>query len=123
MTAGKRVLIVDDEADIRAGVSRWLDAVGIETSSAEHGEAGIESARANPPDAILLDVLMPGKDGMQTLAELHASPCTQDIPVVVLSASLRDEQRALEAGARFFVHKPYDRDNLLCAVRAAMDRR
>lgn len=116
----QRVLIVDDEADIRDGVSRWLGASGFETCCASDGESGVKSAKANAPDAILLDVLMPKKDGMQTLAELRACPQTKRIPVVMLSASLRDEHRALDAGARFFVHKPYDGKKLVSAVRAAL---
>lgn len=121
MNTKRRVLIIDDESDIRDGASLWLKARGYDTACAEDGEAGFESAQADPPDAILLDVLMPKKDGMQTLAALQASPRTKAIPVVMLSASLRDEQRALEAGARFFVQKPYDGKKLSLAVGVAID--
>lgn len=121
MHATQRVLIVDDEADIREGVRRWLDASGYETYSAADGEAGIEAAQEQSPDAILLDVLMPKKDGMQTLAEIRTCPRMHQIPVVMLSASLRDEQRALDAGAKFFVHKPYDGKRLVATVKAAIE--
>lgn len=122
MCAMQKVLVVDDEADIREGVRRWLHASGYVTDSACDGEQGIEAAQASPPDAILLDVLMPKKDGMQTLAEIRTCPRTHHIPVVMLSASLRDEQRALDAGAKYFVHKPYDGKRLVATVKAAIER-
>lgn len=116
----KRILIVDDEQDIVDGVTRWLAAAGYDTLTASDGQQGVESATENRPDAILLDVLMPKKDGMETLAELRARDRTNQIPVVMLSASLRDEQRALDAGARFFVHKPYEGKNLVNTVKTAV---
>ncbi len=117
MNHTQRVLVIDDDADIREGVSRWLKAGGYEALAESGGQAGIETARENPPDAILLDVLMPEKSGLETLAELRANEQTRGIPVLMLSASLRDEQRALEAGARFFVNKPYEGKALLSAVQ------
>jgi CheY-like chemotaxis protein len=118
-----RVLVIDDESDICDGVSRWLDACGYETCSAQDGKMGVAAANENLPDAIILDMLMPKMDGMETLTTLHASEQTREIPVVMLSASLRDEQRALEAGATFFIHKPYDGKKLVGAVQAAIHQR
>lgn len=117
----QRVLIVDDEQDIRDGVNRWLKASGYDTYQAEDGEACLQATQDNKPDAILLDVLMPKKGGMETLAELRNSSETLGIPVVMLSASLRDEQQALDAGARFFVQKPYDGKKLVATIKAAID--
>ncbi len=122
MTEKSRILVVDDEPDIREGVSRWLNAAGYETLIAGNGEEGMATASQDMPQAILLDVLMPKKDGMETLAELRASKETRNIPVVMLSASLRDEQRALDAGAKFFVQKPYDGKKLVSTVKAAIDQ-
>ena len=120
MNETQRILIVDDEADIRDGVQRWFHAAGFETATACDGDQGIASANAVTPHAILLDMLMPNKDGIETLAELRASKRTADIPVVMLSASLRDEQVALDAGAKFFLHKPYDGKKLVHAVQTAI---
>lgn len=120
MTYEKTVLVVDDEFDIRNGVCMWLKAAGYSTLLADDGEEGLASALENLPQAILLDVLMPKKCGMETLAELRAREETVDIPVVMLSASLQDEQRALDAGARFFIHKPFDGKKLVSAVNAAI---
>jgi len=122
MGGPKRVLVVDDEGDIRDGVSRWLHAAGFELLFAENGQAGVEAATREAPDAILLDVLMPQKDGMETLAELRANKLTVGIPVVMLSANLRDEQRALDAGARFFVQKPYDAKELVFTLKTAINQ-
>ena len=123
MNEVERVLVIDDEADIRDGVCRWLRAAGFEADFAEDGQQGIESARNLAPSAILLDVLMPKKDGMTTLAELRADYRTVGIPVIMLSASLRDEQRALDAGAKFFVIKPFDGKRLVSTVKAALKQR
>ena len=93
MNAQKRVLLVDDDRAI-------VD---------------------DKPDAIVMDIRMPRKDGMTALAELQQNSATRDIPVIVLSASLRDQQRALDAGARFFLPKPYHGKNLLAAVSTALE--
>ncbi|CAK9023401.1 Non-motile and phage-resistance protein, partial [Durusdinium trenchii] len=77
-------------------LEKFKDLVGFEADIAEDGQQGIESARNLAPSAILLDVLMPQKDGMTTLAELRADFRTVGIPVIMLSASLRNEQRALD---------------------------
>jgi DNA-binding response OmpR family regulator len=121
--SAKRILIIDDESDIRHGVERWLKFAGYETLLAEDGEAGLESAQSHLPDAILMDVQMPRKDGMQALAELKEATSTSSIPVVMLSASLRDEQKALDAGAMFFVPKPFAGKTLVSTVKATLERK
>ena len=90
--------------------------------AAADGEEGVQRAVADRPDAIVLDVRMPKKDGMTALAELQEQDETRHIPVVMLSASVVDQQRALEAGARFFLTKPYQGRDLLSAVSAAIDK-
>ncbi|MEW4454467.1 response regulator [Bremerella sp. JC817] len=120
MDDSRKILIVDDEHDIREGVSYRLRAAGYATLSAENGIEGIASARLHRPDAILLDVQMPEKDGIETLREMRRDTEISSIPIVMLSASLRDELRALDAGARFFVQKPYDGSQLLFALEAAL---
>ncbi|GAA4425515.1 hypothetical protein GCM10023155_12700 [Bremerella cremea] len=120
MDDSRKILIVDDEHDIREGVSYRLRAAGYATLSAENGVEGIASARLHRPDAILLDVQMPEKDGIETLREMRRDAEISYIPIVMLSASLRDELRALDAGARFFVQKPYDGSQLLSALEAAL---
>lgn len=122
MARKKLVLVVDDEADIRDGLNYWLDSEGYETVNAVDGDSGMESALARTPDAILMDVMMPGKSGINILTELRADQGTTGIPVIMLSASLRDEQRALDAGASYFVHKPFEGGKLIATVKKVMDR-
>ena len=119
----QRVLFVDDEEEIRLSAGMWLSAAGYETSYARDGVEGISVAGESKPDAIVLDIRMPRKDGMTVLTELQQRADTRHIPVVMLSASLVDQQRALESGARFFLSKPYSRTKLVAAVSAAIGGR
>lgn len=120
MSESKRILIVDDEQDIRDGVCYWLKLAGYTPIEANDGNSGIETAKAQSPEVILLDVRMPDKDGIETLNDLLKDRSTHQIPVVMLSASLRDELRALDAGARFFLQKPYDGKSLLSTIAAVL---
>ncbi len=105
-----RVLVIDDEAPIRLLCRVNLEAAGIEVSEAEDGKAGLESARAEPPDVILLDVMMPGIDGWQVFDELLKDERTANVPIVFLTAraELRDQARGLELGGVDYVTKPFN---------------
>ena len=116
----RRVLVVDDDREVVMGLELRLASEGFEVITACDGAAGIDAAVAQSPDAIVLDVRMPGVSGIDTLAELKRREETRDIPVVMLSASLRDQQLALDEGARFFVQKPYDVTTLVSAVNTSM---
>jgi CheY-like chemotaxis protein len=114
------VLMVDDDEEIVCGACMRLRAAGYRTLTAGDGEAAVAAAVANHPDAILLDVRLPRRNGLSVLSELRRRPETTRIPVVMLSASVVDQQAALDAGARFFVRKPYCGDMLVQAVRTAL---
>ena len=116
------VLLIEDDREIRSVASLRLRAAGYNTMDAADGEEGVRKALAEHPDAIVMDVRMPMKDGMTALAELKKQEETRDIPIVMLSASIVDQQRALEAGARFFLTKPYQGTDLLATVTAAINR-
>jgi DNA-binding response OmpR family regulator len=105
-----RVLVIDDEAPIRLLCRVNLEAAGIEVSEAEDGTVGLESARAEPPDVILLDVMMPGMDGWQVFTELLNDERTAHVPIVFLTAraELRDQARGLELGGVDYVTKPFN---------------
>ncbi|MBI1247590.1 response regulator [bacterium] len=120
MNDSKKVLIIDDEHDIREGVSYWLRSAGYAPILASDGDAGIQAARRSIPQAIVLDVQMPHQDGIETLVQLRCDSETRRIPIIMLSASLQDESRAFDAGARFFVQKPYEGRRLISAVNAAL---
>jgi DNA-binding response OmpR family regulator len=114
------VLMVDDDEEIVCAACLRLRAAGFDTLTASDGEAGVAAAIANHPDAILLDVRLPRRGGLSVLSELKRKLETKDIPVVMLSASVVDQQAALDAGARFFLRKPYRGDMLVQAVRTAL---
>jgi CheY-like chemotaxis protein len=110
------VLLVDDDHDVAFGASLRLRAAGYETLVAHDGKAGVDVARQRQPAAIVLDVRMPGMNGLVALANLQHDPRTKDIPIIILSASLVDQQAALDAGARYFLTKPYQPTTLVTAV-------
>jgi two-component system, OmpR family, phosphate regulon response regulator PhoB len=105
-----RVLVIDDEAPIRLLCRVNLEAAGIEVTEAEDGKVGLESARAEPPDVILLDVMMPGMDGWQVFSALLNDERTAHVPIVFLTAraELRDQARGLELGGVDYVTKPFN---------------
>ena len=115
-----RILIVDDDEDILRGARIRLKGAGYKTFLAHDGAEGVLSAVENNPNAIVMDVRMPRMDGLTALAQLRGRRETKDIPVVMLSASLVDQQAALNAGARYFLTKPYQGETLLAAVDSAL---
>ncbi len=86
MSEKKRILVVDDEPDFAGIVQQNLEKEGFEVEVAYDGDEGLEKVKANPPDAIVLDVMMPGKDGYQVCSELKADEQYADIPVILLTA-------------------------------------
>ena len=114
------VLVVDDDQDVVKATSLRLRAAGYHIISAFDGGQGVLAAIDQQPDAILLDVRMPRMDGLAALEKLRQCDQTKDIPVVMLSASLVDKQAALDAGARYFLTKPYEGETLLAAVESAI---
>jgi two-component system alkaline phosphatase synthesis response regulator PhoP len=86
MVAQKRILVVDDEADFAALVQGNLEREGFQVEIAYNGVEGLAKVKANPPDAIVLDVMMPEKDGYAVCKELKGSDATCNIPVVLLTA-------------------------------------
>jgi CheY-like chemotaxis protein len=123
MTGPRRILIVDDEDDIREVAQVSLELIGgFEVMTASNGRDALARARAEQPDAILLDVMMPEMDGPATLAELRADPATRDIPVVFLTANTQAAQRQAlgQLGAAGMLSKPFDPMKLASDVAAAL---
>ncbi len=117
-----RILLVDDEANIRRMVGALLQGEGYETDEAANGTLALTVARETPPDAVLLDLMMPGgPDGLQTLEQLRG--VLPDVPVVMMSgkASLSDAVRATKLGAFQFLEKPLTPEGVLVAVRSALE--
>jgi CheY-like chemotaxis protein len=114
------VLLIDDDRCIVHGTTLRLRAAGYQIAQAFDGPQGLVAALEQQPDLILSDVRMPGMDGLQVLRKLKEHSRTKDIPVVMLSASLVDQQEALDVGARYFLSKPCHKHDLLVAVSSAI---
>jgi CheY-like chemotaxis protein len=118
-----RVLVIDDEANIRRIVQLALGRVGaMDVVEAPSGPEGLQKALETRPDAILLDVMMPGLDGPETLAALRRNPETSAIPVIFLTAKARlaDLRELHGLGAARVLTKPFDPMTLAGQVRAAL---
>ena len=121
-----KVLIIDDEDDIRRISKLALGRVGgMDVVDASGGDAGMALAVAEAPDAILLDVMMPGRDGPATLALLKADPRTAHIPVIFLTAKAMaaEIERLRALGAAGVLTKPFDPMSLAASVRAILGAR
>jgi len=123
MRDGRQLLIIDDDRAIVEALTVRLEAAGYKVAVAFDGQQGLELAEANRPDGIVLDVRMPGIDGLVTLSHLRESKKTRDAAVVVLSASTVDSRRALAMGADYFLGKPYTSSALLSAMETAIAER
>lgn len=121
MTSAK-ILIVDDAQQVRRVLRTTLSAEGYTIFEAGTGEEALESIRASVPDAILLDVNMPGMGGLETCREIRRS---LDVPILMLTVrnAERDKVLALDAGADDYVVKPFGMQELLARIRAALRRR
>ena len=120
MALTRRVLVVDDELEVAGALESRLSASGYEVSMAHDGVAGLQAVQENKPHAILLDIRMPGMDGLTVLNRLKSNAETASTPVIVLSASLHDKQVVLDNGASYFIQKPFESNSLLAALDASM---
>ncbi len=119
-----RVLVIDDEAPIRLLCRVNLEAEGIEVLEAADGKSGLDLARAEHPDVVLLDVMMPGLDGWRVAEELLEDDETRGIPIIFLTAraEFRDRARGLDIGGVDYVTKPFNPLELAPLVRDLLDR-
>jgi DNA-binding NtrC family response regulator len=114
------VLIIDDEAAIRESLQTLLELEGFAVETADTGEAGLQRIGEHPFDLILLDLTLPGRNGMEVLAEIRAHET--GLPVIMITAfgTVENAVRAMQSGAVNFVQKPWDNEKLLADVRAAV---
>jgi DNA-binding response OmpR family regulator len=118
------VLVVDDEAPIRLLCRVNLEAEHMKVLEASDGDKGLELARAERPDVVLLDVMMPGRSGWEVAEELLADEATSGIPIIFLTAraEFRDRARGLDIGGVDYVTKPFNPLELAPLVRELLAR-
>lgn len=121
MSAGGRVLVVDDEPQIRRVMKTALAANGFEAYEARSGEEALEALRGDSPELILLDMNMPGMGGMAACREIRT---VSEVPIIVLSVrdSEADKIAALDAGADDYITKPFSVNELMARIRANLRR-
>lgn len=117
MSTEGTILVVDDDDAIRHGTRLRLDMNGFQVTVAVDGSEALTKALDIQPDVILMDIRMPIMDGLTALRQLKSDPKTTDIPVVIASASAKDQTSSLDAGASFFLRKPYSNEALLATVK------
>ncbi|HET6231858.1 MAG TPA: response regulator [Longimicrobiaceae bacterium] len=121
--SAKRILVVDDEDDIREVAQLSLEMVGgWEVLTASSGAEALRRAAEERPDAILLDVMMPGMDGPTTFQQLRGDPATAAIPVILLTAKVQpaDRRRFVDLGVAGVLAKPFDPMELAAQVSEAL---
>lgn len=116
-----RILVIEDEERIRQFLQRGLSFEGYRVDTAPDGQTGLELARENPPDLVLLDLMLPGMDGLEVCRRIRAA---SDVPILMLTAkeTIEDRVTGLDAGADDYLVKPFAFDELMARVRALLRR-
>ena len=116
-----RVLVIEDEEDIASFIERGLVLKGYDVDVASTGSEGLDILRDRPPDIVLLDLMLPGVDGVEVCRRLRA---VSDVPVIMLTAldSVKDKVKGLEAGADDYITKPFSFMELMARVEAVLRR-
>jgi DNA-binding response OmpR family regulator len=115
----KTILIVDDEPNIVLSVEFLLKREGFEVRTAADGQAAIEMLAASRPDLMILDVMMPRKNGFEVCKEVRADPALSDMPIILLSAKGREVEiaKGLSLGADAYITKPFSTHELVARVK------
>lgn len=122
--ARKQILVIEDDPDIVEVLVYNLNREGYEVLAAESGEDGLSLAKSKSPDLILLDLMLPGMEGLQVCRKLKNDPATSGVPVIMLTARTEDADivTGLEMGADDYVTKPFSPRVLIARVRAVLRR-
>ena len=122
-TEGIRLLLVDDEQDFTSALKRRLDRRGLKVTVADSGETGLASLAESPADVVVLDVRMPGMDGLSVLARIKEQWPTVEVVMLTGHASMEVAIRGMELGAFDYLMKPVDFQDLLYKVEDAASRK
>lgn len=119
-----KIVVIEDEPDINEVICYNLEREGYEVISAEDGEQGLESVRAALPDLVLLDLMLPGMDGLEVCKELKSDERTRPVPVIMVTAKGEEKEvvTGLDLGADDYVAKPFGPRELVARVRAVLRR-
>ena len=112
----KKILIVDDQKDVLKVLDKRLSGAGYSVIKAESGKDALLLAKAERPDLIILDIIMPEMDGAETAAVLKRDPQTKDIPVIFLTCLFTEKEEQKEGhvvGGKYFIAKPYNPNEML----------
>ncbi len=120
----KRILIVDDDRQVSLALSIRLKAADYDVDVAGDGESGLQKLAARAPDVVLLDMRMPGIDGLEVMRQMKRDPRLADIPVIFVSANAQENAKraALNAGGKLFLEKPFESRALLDAIRGVLEQ-
>lgn len=124
MAVARKILIIEDERDILDLVRHYLEKEGLRTRTASDGAAGLAAARQEHPDAIVLDLMLPGLDGLELCKKLRADPATALTPIIMLTAKAEESDKivGLELGADDYLTKPFSPKELVARVKALLRR-
>ncbi|HWN42584.1 MAG TPA: response regulator, partial [Thermoanaerobaculia bacterium] len=122
--ARERILLIEDEPDIAEVLQYNLQKEGFQVELASRGDAGLESVRRDNPDLILLDLMLPGLDGLEVTRLLKRDPATAHLPIVMLTARSEEVDRivGLELGADDYISKPFSPREVVLRVKAVLRR-
>ena len=120
---GKRVLLIEDEPNIIEAISFILSRDGWTVHTHEDGETAMDKVRNQPPDLIILDVMLPGRSGFDILRDIRAAEASKTLPVMMLTArgQAKDRDLALRLGANHFMTKPFSNQDVRDYVRKLME--
>lgn len=120
----QKILIVDDEMDTLLPLKRSMEAEGYIVVEAYDGFEGIEKAKDEIPELIILDIMLPGMDGIEVCSQLKKDEVTQNIPIIMLTAKdeIRDKVEGLEIGADDYVTKPFNLKELKARIKSVLRR-
>ena len=118
------ILVIDDDELVSRTLQRALKVYGYQVMVAHSGTEGLQLARRHKPDLFILDIMMPGADGYQVCRQIRGDPLLSDLPVLFLTARLKDEDKieGFRAGADDYLTKPFNMEELQLRVKAIMRR-
>ncbi len=122
---GGRILLIEDEGNILEAITFILSRAGWEVQGHGNGATALEAVDRLAPDVLVLDVMLPGRSGLEILRDLRAASATADLPVLMLTAKgqARDRETAMELGANAYLSKPFANSDLLETVNRLAEAR